>query len=69
MKFVLLILFALISATVICINESSVSINEDQGSLMFTINLTNPSSTDMTITVVTTDRTAAGETLHAYVHT
>ena len=51
-----------------CINESSVCINEDQRSLMFTINLTNPSSTDMTIAVVITDRTTTGERLHMYIH-
>ena len=55
--------FPLISATMIYFNKSSVSINEDQGLLMFTINLTNPSyaSTDVIITIVTTNGTANGE--------
>ena len=45
----------------ICFNKSSVSTNENRGSLMFTLNLTNPSSSDMTVTVMATDGTATSK--------
>ena len=47
-------------AATICFNESSVHVNEDQGSLIFTLIVSQPSSTGMTI-VITTNGTATGE--------
>ena len=55
----------------ICFNESSVHVNESQGSVIVLLTLTNPLSTDTTITVNTTDGTAtskAGFVLATYKH-
>ena len=50
----------LLFAETICFNESLVHANEDQGSLIFTLIIYKPSSTDMTIEI-TTNGTATGE--------
>ena len=50
----------LLFAETICFNESSVHANENQGSLIFTLIISKPSSTGMTI-VITTNGTATGE--------
>ena len=42
----------------ICFNESSVHVNESQGTVIVFLTLTNPLSTDTIITVITTDGTA-----------
>ena len=55
-----IILFPFSIEPVICFNDSLVYITEDQGSAMLTLNLTNPSSSDITARVVTTDGTAIG---------
>ena len=47
--------------TVMCFNDTSISINEDQGLVVFSIRFTNPSSSNITIPVITTDGTATGE--------
>ena len=57
------IYFSSILVTRICFGKSSVHINENHRSLMFTLNLTDPLSTDITVTVITTDGTATGELL------
>ena len=55
------ITFCLLFIATICFNETSISIIESQESLVFTIMITNPLSTDMTVTVATTNGTAIGE--------
>ena len=45
----------------ICFNESSLHVNESQGSVIVFLTLTNPSLTDVVTTVITTDGTAIGE--------
>ena len=53
----------------ICFNESSVYVNESQGSVIAFLTLTNPSSTDIITTVNTTDGTAIGEAkIDAYLY-
>lgn len=61
----------LILATVVCFNVSSISVNEDEGLVTFAILLTNPSSTGITLTILTADITATGEfnMAHTYVCT
>ena len=48
-------------ATAVCFNESSVSITEGQGSLMFTLVITNLSAINVSIGVITTDITTTGK--------
>ena len=48
-------------ASMMCFNESSVHVNESQGSVIVFLTLTNPSLTDVVTTVITTDGTAIGE--------
>ena len=45
----------------ICFGESSMQVTEHQGLLIILLNLTNPSSTDISITVITINGTATGE--------
>ena len=48
----------------ICFDEQSVIVNEDQGSIMFTLTITNNSSIDtvlFTVTVIATNGTAVGK--------
>ena len=45
----------------ICFNEQSLLINENQESVTFTLNISNPSLTDEVITVIITNGTATGE--------
>lgn len=47
--------------SVLCFNESSVFVNEDHGLVMLMPTLTYPSSTDIMVTVITTDGTTTGE--------
>ena len=54
------ITLCLLFIATICFNETSISIIESQESLVFTIMITNPLSTDMTVTVATTNGTAIG---------
>ena len=51
----------LILATVICFNVPSISVNEDEGLVIFSVLITNPSSTDIMATLLTNDITATGE--------
>ena len=44
--------------TVMCFSDTSITINEDQGLAESSIFLTNPSSADIVVTVITTDGTA-----------
>ena len=46
--------------SLLCFSESSAFIAEDQGSAILMLHLTNPSSTDITVTINTTDQTANG---------
>ena len=55
----------------ICFNESSISVDESQESLIFTMMISDPLSTDLMVTVFTTSGTATGElniTVCMYVH-
>ena len=61
-------IFSSILATRICFGKSSVHINENHQSLMFTLNLTDPLSTDIKVTVITTDGTATGELIIIILH-
>ena len=54
-------IFSVIIETVICFSESTVSVNEDQGSPILLLHHTNLSSADIIVIVVTTDGTAIGE--------
>ena len=51
----------IILVTIMCFNDTSIAINEDQGLVVFSILLTNPSSADITIPIITNDVTANGE--------
>ena len=66
---VIFIIFVL--ETTICFSDSSVHVTEDQGSLVFTLVLTNPSSLDIIPTVITTAGTAFGKevTFNSYIRT
>ena len=44
-----------------CFSDTSITINEDQGLVESSILLTNPSSSDIILTVITTDGTAIGK--------
>ena len=59
-NFVYKLLFLKNLAINTCFNESSMSISEDQGSLIFSILLTNPSSTDIIMRIVSTNGAAIG---------
>ena len=49
----------------ICLNESSLYIVEEQGSVVtLSFNLTNPLSVDVIVIIVTTDGTATGEDIN-----
>ena len=50
-------------ATVVCFNKQSLSISEDQGSLLFTLILSNPSSADIKTAVNTYNGTAIGNSM------
>ena len=53
--------FLKIAETDIYFSDPSIQVNEDQGLVTFLLNLTNPSSSDITITVNTVDGIATGE--------
>ena len=56
-----------ITATNVCFNTSSLSVAEDQGVVVFALNLSHPSSFDITITITSSDITTNGEvTVTAY---
>ena len=53
-----------VATIAIAFDQSTYSINEDVGYIQLTLVLSNPSSTDITIQVTTTDKTATGKYIH-----
>ena len=49
------------TAIAVTFDQSTYSIDEDDGPAQLVLVLTNPSSTDLTVQVISSDRTAIGE--------
>ena len=58
------------SLAILCFNESSLHVTEDQEIVIFALNITNPASSDSIITVVSANGAATGEaktTVYIYI--